>query len=152
MTRLIASLMIVSLLAACGGLRSSKLNPANWFGRDKPETVVVTEAVFVDPRSMVNEVISLKVDRMPGGAIINVVGLPQTQGYWDASLVPLNGEKPDKGKLSYEFRLSPPKQQTAVSTPRSREVLTGRFVSDQRLEGVRTIEVIAKTNRRSVRR
>ncbi|HBN32026.1 MAG TPA: hypothetical protein DD416_12575, partial [Rhodobacteraceae bacterium] len=102
MTRLIASILILTFLAACGGQRSgsssSSLNPFNWFGRAKEQRIAVDRKVIVDPRGMVSEVISLKVDRMPGGAIISAVGLPDTQGYWEAVLTPINGEKPDKGK------------------------------------------------------
>jgi len=155
MTRLIASILILTLLAACGGQRSgssSSLNPFNWFGRSKEARIVLDTAVIVDPRGMVAEVISLKVDRMPGGAIISAIGVPETQGYWEATLTPLNREKPDKGKLSYEFRLLPPPAPNPVGTARSREVIVGHFVSDQTLEGVRSIEVIALKNRRSVRR
>ena len=156
MTRLIASILILTFLAACGGQRSgsssSSLNPFNWFGRAKEQRIAVDRTVIVDPRGMVSEVISLKVDRMPGGAIISAVGLPDTQGYWQAVLTPINGEKPDKGKLSYEFRLMPPPTPNPVGTAWSREVIVGHFVSDQTLEGVHSIEVIALKNRRSVRR
>ena len=152
MTRLIAAITLLALLAACGGLRDSKVNPRNWFGKSREARVAATAVEVKDPRGLVNEIISLKVDRMPGGAIVSAVGLPQSQGYWEASLVPLNGEKPDKGTLSYEFKLLPPNKPTPPGTPRSREVLTGLFVSDQTLEGVRNIQVIARQNRRSVRR
>ena len=153
MTRLITGLLVITLLAGCGGLRESRLNPFNWFGRDKEERIAVVEkADYVGPRGLVGEVLSLKVDRLPGGAIINAMGLPPTQGYWSADLVPLNGGKPDKGTLVYEFRLAPPPGPEPVGEKRSREVLTGLFVSDQDLAGVRRITVLAERNKRTVRR
>ncbi|NOX39534.1 MAG: hypothetical protein GXP05_03210 [Alphaproteobacteria bacterium] len=153
MTRLITAFALLAFLSACGGLRQSRLNPSSWFGKSK-ETKTVVQAVIkvVDARPLVSQVISLKVDRLPGGAIVRAMGLPQTQGYWKAELVPLNGETPDKGTLTYEFRLAPPPVQQAAGTKPSREVLAGTFISDQKLLGVRRIQVIAQGNRRTVRR
>jgi len=151
MARIIFAVTLLAFLGACGGgFRDSRLNPRNWFGRDKEEIVVVSEDV--DPRGLVNEVISLKVDRLPEGAIIHAVGLPQTQGYYEAELVPLNDEFPDKGVLIYEFRVFPPQSATGVVNKRSREVLVAHFVSTQSLAGVRRIQVIGISNRRTVRR
>lgn len=153
MKRLIVTLTLLSFLSACGGIRDSRLNPFNWFGRDREERVEVVETLGpIERRPLAAEIISLKVDRMPGGAIIHAIGLPQTQGHWDAELVPLNGEVPEKGVLTYEFRLAPPPGPTRQGTPQSREVVVGLFVSDQTLLGVRNIAVIAQANRRSVRR
>jgi len=154
MTRLIAALTLVALIASGCGFRDSSLNPRNWFGRDRNTQVVVVagEPTVVDPRGIVNEIVALKVDRLPGGAIITAIGRPQSQGYYDGALVPVNAEQPDKGTLTYEFRLLPPKTQTAVGTPPSRELTVGRFVSDQTLQAVRRIEVIGQQNRRTVRR
>ena len=152
MTRLITALTLLIFLASCGGMRDSRLNPLNWFGRDREERVAAVDAVAVDPRGLVNEVIKLKVDRMPGGAIIHAFGLPETQGHWEAELVPVNDEHPDKGTLVYEFRLLPPLGPKPAGTKRSREVVVGHFVSDQGLVGVRRIQVIAKQNSRTVRR
>jgi hypothetical protein len=150
MTRIITALLLVSFVAACG---QSRLNPFNWFGRDRESrNAAVVDIGFVDPRGLVGEVVKLKVDRLPGGAIINAFGLPATQGYWEAELVPLNGELPDKGVLTYEFRLLPPITPSNVGTKVSREVVVGKFVSDQSLLGVRRIKVIAAANSRTVRR
>ena len=152
-TRLIAALTLTTLLVASCGFRESRLNPFNWFGRDREERIQLADEVILrDPRPLVNEVISLKVDRFPAGAIIHTFGLPQTQGYWNGELVPLNDELPVKGVLSYEFRISPPPGPRPAGTQPSREVVIGHFVSDQTLLGVRSIEVIASQNRRSVRR
>jgi len=152
MTRLIAALTLFALLASCGGYRDSKLNPRNWFGRDREQRIAAQTAEVVDPRGLVAEIVALKVDRLPDGAIVSVVGRTETQGYWSAELVPLNNEKPDKSTLIYEFRLLPPPTTEPVGQPRTREVIVGHFVSTQKLEGVRNIEVIARSNRRSVRR
>lgn len=153
MPRLIAAVVLLSLLASCGGLRDSRLNPTNWFGRDREEVVAIADDSPVgDTRPLVAEIVKLKVDRFPGGALVHAIGLPDTQGYWEAELVPLNGEFPDKGVLVYEFRLVPPTTPQPAGTKRSREVVVGHFISDQTLVGVRRVQVIGLNNRRTVRR
>lgn len=154
MTRIIAALSLLVFLAACGGLKESRINPFNWFGKSKEEKIEVVDgvAIPIERRGLVDQVISLKVDRMPGGAIVHAIGLPATQVHWDGELVPLNGEVPDKGVLTYEFRIAPPAVPTASGTQRSREVVIGHFLSDQKLTGVRRIQVIALQNKRTVSR
>jgi hypothetical protein len=153
MNRLIAALILVSFVGACGAARQSRLNPFNWFGKDRNEEVSVSDTgQVIDPRGLVTQVVKLKVDRLPGGAIVHAIGLPTTQGHWEAELVPLNGEFPDKGVLSYEFRLIPPLAPAVPGTKISREVVVAHFISDQTLVGVRRIQIIAQENRRTVKR
>lgn len=151
--RALAVAVVLSLaLSGCAGLRDSRLNPFNWFGGERESRTAATTAEVADPRGLVPQVLSLGVDRTASGAIVNAMGLPPSQGHWDAVLLPLNNGRPVNGVLSFEFRLQPPPAPTREGTQRSREVLAGTFVSNQRLEGVRVIEVIAARNRRSVRR
>lgn len=149
--RIILTLMLVATVAACARVQESRLNPFNWFGRSERSNVVVT-AENADPRRLVAQVITLWVEPVPGGAIIRATGLPQRQGYYDGALLPVRGAAPEPGVLSYEFRISAPLEQTRISTQRSREVVVGRFVSDQTLEGIRQIRVSAATNALAVRR
>ncbi len=151
-TRLIGTIALLGLLAGCSGVRESRLNPFNWFGASRASQQSTTAAEVSDPRVLVARLVSLRIDRLPGGAILRAVGLPERQGYFEAVLKPQNDEKPVKGVLTYEFRLMPPETATPAGTPRSREVLVGRFVSDQALAGVRVIRVLARDNRRSLRR
>ena len=96
--------------------------------------------------------VSLRVEQVPGGAIIYATGLPPRQGYFDGELIPVGREAANNGVLNYEFRNSAPFEQTRVSTRQSREVIVGRFVSEQTLNGVRQIRVSGATNALSVRR
>ncbi|SHE69208.1 hypothetical protein SAMN05444273_102283 [Litoreibacter ascidiaceicola] len=152
MTRTILAILAISLtVSACGRIRDSRVNPFNWFGRDRAETVAVTdEALLRDPRPFVAQVVSLKVEPTPEGAIIRAVGLPSLQGYWNAEL--LEVDRDDLSTLTYEFRVSPPVTQTRQSTQRSREIFVARAVSTNRLNKVRTITVIGQSNRRAVQR
>ena len=71
MTRTILAILAISLtVSACGRIRDSRVNPFNWFGRDRTETVAVTdEALLRDPRPFVAQVVSLKIEPTPKGAI-----------------------------------------------------------------------------------
>lgn len=146
-TPLLAALMMVVLLGAC----QSRLNPFNWFGRSAPvDTVLVTQAEVVDPRLLVDEVLSLDIEAFPGGAIIRAEGRNPTQGYWDAELVarPIETE----GVLIYDFRLLPPVERTDVNTQRSRQVAVAATLSAVKLDGIREIIVQGARNARAVRR
>lgn len=138
-------------LSACGRVRDSRLNPFNWFGRSRSENVEVAPTDSQnDPRRFVEQVVSLQVDPTPEGAIIRSVGLPPTQGFWDAELVEI--QRDDPTQLVYEFRVSPPLEQRRQSTQQSREIIVGTEVSAFRLRGVNSITVVGRANRRTVRR
>ncbi len=144
------TLLVVAVLASaasCGRIADSRLNPFNWFGRDRPAAVTTVEVV--DPRPLVADVISVRVDRTPEGAVLTAVGLPARQGYWDAALVPVAA---DAGVLAYQFRVMPPPGPTRVSTQPSREVTVGRFLSPTDLRGIRQIQVMGARTARSVSR
>ncbi|MFT5345397.1 MAG: hypothetical protein ACI95S_001132 [Dinoroseobacter sp.] len=150
MKSLVAAGLIATLVVAgCG----TRLNPLNWFGSSE-ETITAAPADFVtDPRPLVSQVTSLQIERTVGGAIIRAVGLPPSQGYWDAELVPLNNEEPDENRvLAYEFRISTPVFARSVSTQQSREVVVAHFISDRGLDGVRRITVSGSETSRSTNR
>lgn len=154
--RIVLALLVVATAAGCGRIADSRINPFNWFGRGERVAMVDAEGlpIVIDARSLMTEVAALTIERAPGGAIIRATGLPPTQGYWDGGLVPVDrDERPDdRGILSYEFRVFAPTAPQRASTRQSREVVVGRFVSNQTLEGVREIRVIASGNARSARR
>lgn len=148
--RPVLALCLCALVSGCGGFKDSRMNPANWFGRSEPRETIVLPDEQSDPRPMVETVLSLNVEPMPGGAIVRARGQTPTQGWWQAELVPLDLD--DTGALVYEFRLLPPLAATASGTPQSRQVDVAIFVSDIRLDGVREIVVQGATNARSARR
>ncbi|MGV8987049.1 MAG: hypothetical protein ACOH2H_12290 [Cypionkella sp.] len=138
-------------LAGCG-FGKSKLNPFNWFGNSTPRqgTAVALYKPVVDPRGMIAQILTLKVDPYPGGAIVRATGVPPTQGFWDASLVKLPVE--DTGKLVFEFRISPPTTPAPAGTQPSREVTVATDLTDFQLQGISTIEVRAAQNAMSAHR
>lgn len=146
----IATLLLSAvLITGC----ASKFNPFNWFKRSTNETVrQVAPGQVIENRGLVDQVIFLQIEKTNGGAIIHAVGLPPSQGYWDAELVPENGEKPIKGVLTYKFRIEQPYEFKRASTPTSREVVVGHFVSNIKLQDVSSIRVLGTRNARASRR
>ncbi|WP_424940086.1 hypothetical protein [Aliiroseovarius sp. S253] len=150
------ALLTASLLAltACGG--NVNVNPFNWFNSNQVEQVaLIPEGGFLDDqenRGLVTNVVELQILRAQGGAIIRAKGLPPRLGYWDAELVPENFERPENGVLTYMFRITEPYYRTQTGRPKQREVFVGHFVSDIKLQGVRTIRVVGANNSRTARR
>lgn len=142
------------LLTACGGSGGS-FNPFNWFRR-APQEEMLTAApqseVAPDFRELVEQVVDLKIEQSPGGAIVRATGLPPTQGYFDAELVARNDALPVDGVLTFEFRVHAPFGFELVSNESSRQIIVGHFLTEQALSGVNSIRVIAKTNALTSRR
>jgi hypothetical protein len=137
-------------VAGCAGVRQSKLNPFNWFRKSQPRETIVLPTAAGDGRPLVDTVLSMQVEPIPGGAVVRARGVTPTQGWWDAELVPQDVD--DKGVLVYEFRLLPPKGGADVNTQASREIDVAIYISDVKLEPVREIVVQGATNARSARR
>ncbi|WP_347313509.1 hypothetical protein [Defluviimonas sp. SAOS-178_SWC] len=153
----VTGLLIVTLvLAGCGRMRESRLNPFNWFGRSVENTQTVAEGVVPgrpdDTRILVAQVTDMEVARQPGGAIVRATGLPPTQGWWDTELVAENRGVPVDGVLTYRFVIAEPLKSTRVSTPQSRELTAATYISDIKLADVRQIVVLGAENSRSSRR
>ncbi|MBV0911738.1 hypothetical protein [Anianabacter salinae] len=151
-TILLASLLVM-IVAGCSS--GSRLNPRNWFGGSEAVTnpdLRRADIAAQDPRPLVNQVTAFAVEQVPGGAILRATGLPVRQGYFDGELIPVADERPIDGILSYQFRINPPVTTTAQGPQPSREVIVARFVSDQTLEGVSQIQVVAAQNALGTRR
>ncbi len=149
MKKLIAALLIVTItVPGCERISNSKLNPFNWFGGSKAEQTVAVDSNGIpqDPRPLVQQVTALEVARQQGGAIIRASGLPPTQGWWEADLLPANDGVAEDGVLTYRFVVSQPLESRRSSTPQSRELTAAVFLSDIRLQDVRKIVVQGATN------
>lgn len=137
-------------LAGCGGIGRSKLNPFNWFRKSQPRETIVLPKASEDGRPLVDTVLTMNVEPIPGGAVVRARGVTPTQGWWKAELVPQDLD--DNGVLVYEFRLLPPLGKADVNTQQSREIDVAIYISDVKLENVREIVVQGATNARSARR
>jgi hypothetical protein len=135
-------------LAGCGTLQ--RLNPLTWFdagSRPVPPASLPAAAPAVP---LVAQVIALEVAPTPGGVIVSAMGLPPTQGFWDAELERVPSTDP--ATLVLRFRASPPPGRAPVGTVPSREILAGTRLTDADLAGIRTIAVEGQANRRLARR
>ena len=151
--RLVLAALILASVASCARISESRLNPFNWFGRDRGvETAEPIEIETVrDPRPLVEEVVSVSLDRAPGGAILRAVGVPATQGHWAAELV-LDDVRSTPDRLIYQFRAAPPLDPAPVSTDASRQVVVATFLTDGRLARIREVQVLGAQSSRAVRR
>lgn len=147
---ILALLIAATVVGGCAAIGQSKLNPFNWFGKARPAPVTTLYTTPGDARALVAQVTTLKIEPYPGGAIVRAVGLPPSQGYWEAELVAQPVD--ENGRLVYEFRIFPPVTATAVGTPFSRQVVVAAAISDIRLTGVREIVVQGEANALSARR
>lgn len=149
-TTKIGAVLAVTALAGCG-IGQSRLNPLNWFGADRSDPIPQEQAVRATPgRPVVQQIVSLDIARNGEGALITAVGLPPTQGFWDADLVAVPSGDPTV--LLFDFAIAPPVQQRRAGTQPSREVLVGERIPNADLAGIRTIAVRGQLNQRSVRR
>ncbi len=168
MRKSVSILMISALvLAGCGGVRDSRLNPFNWFGRSKAERVVTasdgTQNPLIPERSggflrraeipyagvPVDVIKDLRIERAAGGAIIRVLAVSATQGAYDVTLKADNDGEPVDGVLSYTLLAEYPAGRKRVGPESGREIAAAVFVSDVQLDGVRKIRVVGAKNARS---
>lgn len=148
---LAAALIGVMVLGACSS--GSRLNPMNWFGSSRTEPTTLTPAggytTIVDNRALVGRVLELRVEPMPGGAIIRATGLAPTQGWWDAELVQEEGAA---GELVYRFVIAAPRSATRISTDASRRITVGLTLTDRQLQDIRRIVVRGQLDQQVVTR
>jgi hypothetical protein len=151
--RPILTLTLCAGLAGCGDSSMNSLNPFNWWGGDDVAVEVTPDGEVVDPRPLIGEVTALVAESTPGGVIIRATGLPPTQGFWDAVLLPDSPELiPDEdGVLGFDFRAAMPLVAQPVGSPRTREIVTGYFLSNQDLAGIRSVTIRGERNARSLR-
>ncbi|MEM9341519.1 MAG: hypothetical protein AAGA87_00590 [Pseudomonadota bacterium] len=140
---------LLAVLASCGRIAESRLNPFNWFGRDRAVAAAELAVVAEDPRPLVSQVTSVTIEQTPGGAILRAVGLPPRQGFWEPALL---GPDRQGDILVFQLRAEMPPTATRVSTQPSRELVVGAFISEQTLAGVREIQVLGAQASRAISR
>ena len=172
MRKTLIVLLVSSLtLTACGYVRDSRVNPFNWFGQSESEPTeqevntnplipkgsglfqrrAETDAVYVG--RPFEQVTQLKIDRIPGGAIIRATGLAERQGIYSVQLTPATeDETPVDGVLTYRLEGVRPSRATPVGAQPTREVTAARRVTDSQLRGVRSIRVEGLQNAQVARR
>lgn len=155
--RIVPALLAVLALTAC----ESRYNPGNWnWGGGSTATTLAPQGGYgdrSDQRPLVEQVVSVSVENVPGGAIVTAVGLPPTVGYWNVDLVPVHESVTGKpvgqdGVMWLEYVAVGPLSQQPAVTQAAREVIAGIHLSDQALRGVGQVVVVGQNNQRSARR
>lgn len=103
-----------------------------------------------DDRALVDQVTALRVQPTAGGVLVEARGLPGTQGFHDAALVPAG--PPEGGVLTLELRARPPAAPRPAGPATSREVVTATFLSDAALGRMTAIRVSGLSSAREARR
>ena len=157
-------------LTGCAAINDSRYNPLNWFGRSQPDPaaldVASAEVNPLIPQRRISlfrnnqpeafagqpiaEITELLVERRAGGAIIRATGQANRVGPFDVRLIA--DEAASTGD-TLVFDLKALQQRGPVSSsPQARQVVVGRWITDQELRGIRTITVRGASNARTVRR
>lgn len=164
MRKIVVCLAVAAMvLSAC----NTRLNPRNWFGSSEEvsaeaaatknplipeESALSSRPEEVYPGAPVRTVTELKVERVANGAIIRATGVAYVQGAFNVKLQPLNNGEPVSGVLTYELLAVQPAAGPRGGSDQTRTVTVAHSLTNQQLEGVRTIKVVANENARQSRR
>jgi hypothetical protein len=166
MRHLTSALLVSTLvLSGCAGVRDSRINPFNWFGRAQVEPVADAEVnplipsggargLFASSRAaavlpdapLAAQVDDLTVLRVDGGAVIRATAVSDAVGAFNVSLEPADDGVPVDGVLTYELRAFAPNAGSTPMPERARRHVAAVRVSDSDLAGVRVIRVVAARN------
>ena len=171
MRKSIPLILIAALgLGACGTVRDSGINPLNWFGRGQTEpsqsapekNPLLPEGGGFLSRIRAEkpyqgrpfeQVSTLTIEQVAGGAIIRATGIAARQGIYAVQLTPAHPEEAAvEGVLTYRLEGILPDAATAVGSIPTREVIAARYVTDQTLAGVTAIRVEGQSNAQVARR
>ncbi|MEL6376574.1 MAG: hypothetical protein AAFQ04_05145 [Pseudomonadota bacterium] len=95
--------------------------------------------------TLVDQVTDVIVEPVPAGVIVRVKGLPLRQGAFDVRLLPANLDGPVNGVLEYSLNAVQPTNQPQGEA-RLRTVEVAQFVSNEDLEDVEQLRIVARRN------
>ncbi|MGH1355396.1 MAG: hypothetical protein ACRBBS_09995 [Thalassovita sp.] len=167
MRKSLLTLTVAALvLSGCG---NSRLNPFNWFGRGQPVPVatgaqtnpliplgrngrpVKEEAPYLG--SLIAQVTEVRVERVPGGAVVRATGIGHFQQSFDVQLTSPTDGQAVNGTLTYQFRAYVPPAGDRVAGPASsRQITAAAYLTENELAGVRKIRIEAAGNALESRR
>ncbi|WP_407493387.1 hypothetical protein [Pseudooceanicola sp. MF1-13] len=156
-------LMAAMVLASCGRLADTRLNPFNWFGRAEsralnagdrnpliPRRSALAAAAPVDNRGAIGTITGLSVERLPNGAIVRATAVADMQGAHSIALRRIEGDDIPDDMARYAFVGVQPRG--PQGTQASRTVTAATRLTDQDLLLVRRIEVVGANNAMVTRR
>jgi len=145
--RLLSLLLLLAATGGCARDEAATLEPDGGY----PDR-------FVDARPLVADIADARLAPTPGGAILHVTGVAQTQGWWDIGLRRARGDDDTPQARTYDLRGRPPVDADGNPLPAAigpvalRAVDTAVFLSDTDLDGLRRITVRGAQTSRSLRR
>ncbi|MCH2163481.1 MAG: hypothetical protein MK098_02360 [Marinovum sp.] len=170
MVRVVAALLVLTMLTGCGRVRESNFNPFNWFGggRDNGNAAQQVEGEVnpLIPRSresifrrnedndhytgrLVAAVTAVRIDQRQGGILLQADGRTVRQGAYDVRLV-LRPDTAGTPTHVYELKAQQPTNR-GLGAEATRNVTAGLALTTQDLLGVNSIEIVAEGNSRAVR-
>lgn len=157
----ISVLILMSATLALSGCQS-RWNPTNWWGDDPvpvgevnpliPDTTDDGRSFFQAKEvaefvgSPIQTVTSVEVHKVPEGNLVMVVGVASVHGVSNVRLIPTNDGIPENGILTLELRGIYPEDPIVGGADVTREVTTAVVLTEQHLNGARTIRVSAANN------
>ncbi|EBA17623.1 lipoprotein, putative [Roseobacter sp. SK209-2-6] len=161
--------LVGTLAVSSCGFRDSRVNPLNWFGKSRSVEVASTSTEATNPlipvtdriglfaraeaedkSVLAKEILALKVEPTPAGAIIHATALGARQGAHKLALRAIETEDPSV--LEYEFRVIYPESATQTGSTHSRTLNVAVTLSKQDLRGTKLIRVKGSSNIRETRR
>lgn len=153
-TPVMALVCAALVLAGCGGLRDSRMNPRNWFGEsrqaERPSLGATSDVI--DNRPLVPELSALTVERTSSGAIIRAEAVMPTAGWWDAELLTENFGRPVDGVLTLRFVAAAPREPVAASSAAARSITAVYALNQAELDIIAEIVVVGQASARRIRR
>jgi len=142
MQKLFLGMTLCGVLAGCGYVKSSKLNPGNWGTADaqKPQDALeirpltpahVDNTSTDDPRALVDRLIAVEVSNVTGGVLLRAVGQVNAGRAYGAALTP---EGVHNGALTFAFR-------TKTTSGTSQPITVAVFIPEKDMRGLRSIQV-----------
>jgi len=156
-------LMAAMVLASCGRLADTRLNPFNWFGRAESRDIpagdrnplIPRRSAFAprdeaDTRGAIGTITELQVERLPNGAVIRATAVADMQGAHTIGLRRIEGDDVPEDMLRYAFVGYQPRG--PQGTQASRTITAAERLTDQDLLLIRRIEVVGARNALVTRR
>lgn len=162
---LTSALVATTLLTACGGGSGSAGSGLFGFGKARRaaqnastgNALIPEQSAFRRKKTDIYEgvpvqrLVEARLERVPGGAILRAKGISATLGAYDVRLVP-NEVQDNARTLSYTLKAEYSKRSRPPAPQTGRELVTGVFLSDDDLLGIRNIRVSAAQNSKTLRR
>lgn len=157
-TPLAALLVTTMVLAGCGAVRDSRVNPLNWFGESRSEARSSGRADLgptsagVDNRPLVPQVTAMSIERTSSGAIVRAEAVMPSAGWWDPQLMAENFGRAPGGVLTFRFVAAAPRTPVAVPNPAARTITAAVALTQAQLDTASEVVVVGAENSRSARR